>query len=110
MAVPRPIDRRIPARTGPGIEDAPVVAALVAAAGVAALAWTLPRALVLPALSVLLVVLAFGLVGLSRTGPDGRPTAARYVAAALAFIGFGAAFLTDPEAVLPLLEGPRRAP
>jgi multisubunit Na+/H+ antiporter MnhB subunit len=65
---------------------------------------------VLPGLSLLLIALAFGLAALSRAGPDGRPPAARLVAAALAFIGFGAAFLTDPEAVLPLLEGSRRTP
>ncbi|HEX8167109.1 MAG TPA: hypothetical protein VF601_15165 [Beijerinckiaceae bacterium] len=119
MAVPRPIDRRIRARTRPkiwprswrpGAEDAPVVAALVAAAGAAALAWTVPRGLVLPGLSLLLVALAFGLAAVARTGPDGRAPAARLVAAALAFIGFGAAFLTDPEVVLPLLEAPRRTP
>ena len=119
MAVPRPIDRRIRARTRPkiwpkswrpGAEDAPVVAALVAAAGAAALAWTLPRDLVLPGLSLLLVALAFGVAALARTGPDGRPPAARLVAATLAFIGFGAACLADPEAALALLEAPRRTP
>jgi hypothetical protein len=111
MAFPRPIDRRIRARTGPGsVEDAPLIAALVAAAAVPALAWALPRGLVLPALSGLLVALAFGLAALARAGPDGRPPASRYVSATLAFIGFGAALLTDPEPVLSLLEGPRRTP
>jgi hypothetical protein len=111
MAFPRPIDRRIRARpAGPGVEDAPVVAALVAAAGTLLLALALPRALVLPGLSALLIALAFGLAALARAGPDRRPPASRYVSATLAFIGFGAALLTDPEPMLSLLEGTRRAP
>jgi hypothetical protein len=111
MAFPRPIGRRIRAGTyWPQAEDAPTVAALVAAAGVLVLSLTLPRGLVLPGLSILLIALAFGLAALSRAGPDGRPPASRYVSAALAFIGFGAAIMTDPEPVLSLLEGSRRTP
>ncbi len=111
MAFPRPIGRRIRAGTyWPQAEDAPTVAALVAAAGVLVLTLTLPPTLVLPGLSILLVALAFSLAALSRAGPDGRPPASRYVSAALAFIGFGAALMTDPEPVLSLLEGSRRTP
>jgi hypothetical protein len=111
MAFPRPIDRRFRARPAQaGIEDAPFAAAVVAAAGVLVLVLALPRTLVLPALSVLLIALAFGLAALASMAPGGRPSAARYVAATLAFIGFGAAFLGDLEPVLSLLEGPRRTP
>ena len=111
MAFPRPIGRRIRARIWwPQAEDAPTVAALVAAAGVLVLTLTLPRGLVLPGLSILLMAVAFGFAALSRAGPDGRPSVSRYVSATLAFIGFGAALLTDPEPMLSLLEGPRRTP
>ena len=114
MAFPRPIDRRIRARTWwPQAEDAPIVSALVAAAGVLVLTLTLPRGLVLPGLSILLIAVAFGLAALSGAGSDGRPSVSpvsRYVSAALAFIGFGAALMTDPEPVLSLLEGSRRTP
>ncbi|MFL5314795.1 MAG: hypothetical protein ACJ8A0_06930 [Microvirga sp.] len=111
MAFPRPIGGRIRARTWwPQAEDAPTVAALVAAAGVLVLTLTLPRGLVLPGLSILLIAVAFGLAALSRAGPGGCPSVSRDVSAALAFIGFGAALVTDPEPVLSLLEGSRRTP
>jgi hypothetical protein len=111
MAFPRPIGRRIRARSWwPQAEDAPTVAALVAAAGVLVLTLTLPRGLVLPGLSILLIAVAFSLAALSRAGPDGGPSVSRYVSATLAFIGFGAALLTDPEPMLALLEGSRRTP
>jgi hypothetical protein len=111
MAFPRPIDLRIRARAWwPQAEDAPIVSALVAAAGVLVLTLTLPRGLVLPGLSTLLIAVAFGLAALSRAGPDGSPSAPRYVSATLAFIGFGAALMTDPEPMLSLLEGSRRTP
>ena len=111
MAFPRPIDRRIRGTTWwPQAEDAPTVSALIAAAGVLVLTLTLPRALVLPGLSILLVAVAFCLAALSGAGPDGRPSASRYVSAALAFIGFGAALMSDPEPMLSLLEGSRRTP
>src|SRR5215210_6037189 len=109
MAFPRPSGRRIRGTTWwPHAEDAPTVSALVAAAGVLVLTLTLPRELVLPGLSILLIAVAFGLAALSRAGPDGRPSVSRDVSAALAFIGFGAALMTDPEPVLSLLEGSRR--
>ena len=94
----------------PQAEDAPTVSALIAAAGVLVLTLTLPRALVLPGLSILLIAVAFCLAALSGAGPDGRPSVSRYVSATLAFIGFGAALLTDPEPMLALLEGSRRTP
>ena len=111
MAFPRPIGRPDPRRglVAARTEDAPTVAALIAAAGVLVLTLTLPRGLVLPGLSILLIAVAFGLAALSGAGPDGRPSASRDVSAALAFIGFGAALITDPEPVLALLEGSRRA-
>ena len=111
MAFPRPIERPIPPRAWwPQAEDAPIVSALVAAVGVLVLTLTLPRGLVLPGLSILLIAVAFGLAALSRAGPGGRPSVSRDVSAALAFIGFGAALMTDPEPVLSLLEGSRRTP
>ena len=84
MAFPRPIERPIPPRAWwPQAEDAPTVAALVAAAGVLVLALTLPRGLVLPGLSILLIAVAFGLAALSRAGPGGCPSVSRDVSAAL---------------------------
>src|SRR4051812_15517222 len=65
MAFPRPIGRRDRAGTWwPQAEDAPTVAALVAAAGVLVLTLTLPRGIVLPGLSILLVAVAFCLAAL----------------------------------------------
>ena len=111
MAFPRPIGGRIRAGAWwPQAEDAPTVAALIAAAGVLVLTLTLPRGLVLPGLSILLIAVAFGLAALSRAGPGRCPSVSRDVSAALAFIGFGAALMTDPGPMLSLLEGSRRTP
>jgi prepilin signal peptidase PulO-like enzyme (type II secretory pathway) len=109
MAFPRSIST--PARHGAVLENAPYIAALVAAAGIALLTITVPREIVLPALSIILLVLAFGLAGVARLRRGhSQASSCWYLSAALTFIGFGAAFLTDAEHVLPLFEGTRRSP
>jgi hypothetical protein len=91
------------------IEDSPYLAAVIAAAATLCLTLILPPALVLPALTVVLVALALSLLAAPASrAPWG--SAIKYLSAALAFIGFGVALLADPEHVLPILEGARRAP
>jgi hypothetical protein len=83
------------------IEASPYWATVLAAATTLCLALVVPARLVLPGLSCVLVGLAFVL---AMTPAARLGSAIRYLSAALAFIGFGIAFLTDPELVLPLLE------
>ena len=89
-------------------EASPYVAAVVAAAATFCLTLIFPSGLVLPALSVVLVGLAFVLT--KTPAARGTVPAVQYLSATLAFIGFGAALLTDPGHVLPLLEGARHTP
>ncbi len=67
------------------------------------LTWLLPRPLVLPALCLIAIVGA-GVASLSRgrrgTNLDPRHVTAWDVAGALAFIGFAAAMLSNPEHVI----------
>lgn len=98
------------ARHSTALEDAPYLAALIATAVTVALMMLLPYEAVLPAASIVLVTLAFGLAAIAYRRRSASPTPSWYVSAALAFIGFGAAFLADAEQVLPLLEGTRRDP
>ena len=109
MAFPHSISTG--ARHGAVVENAPYIAVLIAAAAIALLTLTLRREIVLPALSIILLTFAFGLAGIARLR-RGHPQASScwYISAALTFIGFGAAFLTDAEHVLPLMEGTRRNP
>lgn len=79
-----------------------------ALAGIGALFFfLLPAALVLPALSVLMVLAGFALAGgLYLTGcrMDEGPPVAWNIAAALVFLGFAAGILTDGEEALAVLE------
>jgi len=109
MAFSRSISR-IGTRREDWTENAPYVAGVIAAAGTLVLSVSAPANLVLPALSVLLLGLAFVLAVVVRGRSGRHGQAGWYVSAALTFIGFGAALLTDPEQVLPLLEGARREP
>jgi hypothetical protein len=83
------------------IEASPYWATVLAAATTLCLALVIPARFVLPGLSCVLVGLAFAL---ALTPAARLGSAVRYLSAALAFIGFGVALLTDPELVLPLLE------
>ena len=74
-------------------------------------AWTLPRPLVLPALSILLIAAACAtaLIALRRPQEPSRDRVTYWdVTGALTFIGICTALLSDPAQVLPLLETPRR--
>jgi hypothetical protein len=99
------------------VQSGPHYALIAAAAGVAAALWFLPghvaRPLILPILSSLLVLAAMllaliaWLVTWRRPAPDARVATYWDVSAALTMAGVSAALLSEPEAVLPLLEGPQ---
>lgn len=110
MALPRSLYRRSRTRAARSIDDAPYMAALIAAAVTLTLTLTVPAGLVLPVLSVVLLALAFSIAAASQWRRSAAGSPAWYVSAALTFLGFGAAFLTEPEQVLPLFESGRRAP
>jgi hypothetical protein len=84
---------------------------MAAAAAVAAALWFLPdhvaRPLILPLLSSLLVLAALivALIAWRRPAPEARLATYWDVSAALTMAGVSAALLSEPEAVLPLLEG-----
>jgi hypothetical protein len=69
--------------------------------------WTLPAALILPAVSTVAVAAA-AVIGLAtaRAAPGLRSPRLTYrdLAGGLALIGIAAALLSDPEQVLPLIE------
>jgi hypothetical protein len=94
-------------------QSGPHYALIAAAAGVAAALWFLPghvaRPLILPILSSLLVLAAMlvALIAWRRPAPDARLATYWDVSAALTMAGVSAALLSEPEAVLPLLEGPQ---
>jgi hypothetical protein len=108
-----------PAGTGPQsgrdrlhlAQSGPHYALIAAAAGVATALWFLPghvaRPLILPILSSLLVLAALlvALIAWRRPAPDARLATYWDVSAALTMAGVSAALLSEPEAVLPLLEG-----
>jgi hypothetical protein len=77
------------------------------AALIVAVAWLLPRALVLPTVSVA-AVLAAALTALIAWSRPRNPQSERVtywdVAGALTLIGVCAALLSDPEAAIPLME------
>jgi hypothetical protein len=95
-------------RTWLATESSPLIAALIAGFGTLGLALLLPQGLVFPVLSILLIAVALGLAFLTRRRRDERASAGWYVSAALTFIGFGIALLTDPEHVLPAFENATR--
>jgi hypothetical protein len=90
-------------------DNSPLLASLIAALATLILVLMLPRAWVLPSLSILLVTVALGLGLLTRGGRSEPVSAGWYVSAALAYIGFGVALLSDPEHVLPLFESAKPA-
>lgn len=73
------------------------------------MAWLLPVPLVLPVLSVLLLATAGGvaLIACRRPRPHRSQLGYWDVAGAVTFIGIAAALLSEPDQVLPLLEGTR---
>lgn len=97
-------------RQGPRF-DGPAIAtgviSLVAAACFASVAWSLPRPLLLPVMSTLLLVLAAGIALLAWSRP--RPRTEHSItywdlAGALTLFGIVAALLSDPANVIPILE------
>jgi hypothetical protein len=99
-------NRRPPRRDGHPIwQWLPVAGALLAA-------MLLPRALVLPALSLSLLAGAMLALLLSWRNPPGSAWASvcRDLAGLFTFLGYCAALLSDPGEVLPLLETRPAAP
>lgn len=90
-----------------------IILAAATAAGLSGLALafaTLPRPLVLPVLSVLLILIACAVALIAWRFPvRSRPNVVTYwdIAGVLTFAGICAALLAEPEQVLPLLEGRR---
>ena len=95
---------------GPSLALVALTAALAAAS--AGAMWALPRALLLPSLSVLMVALAAVVAFAAwRWREPQRPNRVTYwdIAGALTLFGIAAALLSDPAEVIPLLEA-RKAP
>ncbi len=84
-----------------------VAAVLATASALWLLSGTLPGPLVLPVVSTLLLLAAMLLAALAwrRPGPDLRKPNYWDVSGVLTLAGIGAALLSEPDAVLPLLEG-----
>lgn len=85
--------------------------ALAAAATLLAAAALVPAPLILPVLSAVLVLMAGIVAALAWSVPPARnrPRLDHWdISGALAFLGFCAALLSEPEQVLPLLEAARR--
>lgn len=83
-----------------------IATALVTAGALGFLASRLPMPLVLPVLSMILLAaaIAAALLGWLRPAVDSRLPGYWDVSGALTFAGISAALLSEPEAVLPLLE------
>jgi len=101
--------RRAPApRSGPlgGPLVLMIAAALTTAGALGALASRLPLPLVLPMLSLILLAAAVAAALLARLDParDAQRPGYWDLSGALTFAGISAALLSEPEAVLPLLE------
>jgi hypothetical protein len=88
-----------------GPELALTGAAGLAAATVLLAAWKLPVALILPAVSLVLLAAGFALALIVWKGAVSRHRLSyRDVAAMLVFFGFGAALLSDLSALAPLFD------
>lgn len=96
--------RNVP-RSGPFA--AIVIAAILVAGGLCYLSSRIPLPLVLPVASILLLTGAGAIALLAWLRPHGDAAQPNYwdVTGALTFAGIGAALLSEPEAVIPLLEG-----
>lgn len=73
------------------------------------LLWVLPPPLILPAFSALLLAIACGIALIAWHRPRIHQTQLNYwdLAGAVTFVGIAAALLSEPDQVLPLLEGSR---
>jgi hypothetical protein len=100
---PRRMRLRLP-HWGP--QGALIAAVLVTAAVLFGLSGTIPAPLILPVVSTLLLfgALLIAFVAWRRPGADPRLPNYWDVSGALTLAGFGAALLSEPDAVLPLLE------
>lgn len=89
-----------------GPQGALVTAALLTAAALWFLSGTMPTPLILPVVSTLLLLgaLVLALVAWRRPGMDPRLPNYWDVSGALTMAGIGAALLSEPDAVLPLME------
>jgi hypothetical protein len=89
-----------------GPQGALVMAALLTAAALWFLSGTMPAPLILPVVSTLLLLgaLVLALVAWRRPGTDPRLPTYWDVSGALTMAGIGAALLSEPDAVLPLME------
>jgi hypothetical protein len=112
-----PATRRFPPlsrRRGPAPRSGPlggplvlmIATALITAGALGALASHLPPPLVLPVVSLILLTAAIAAALLAHLRPARDPKLPGYwdVSGALTFAGISAALLSEPEAVLPLLE------
>ena len=90
----------------PGPQGALVAAVLLTAAALWFLSGALPAPLILPVVSTLLLLgaLVLALVAWRRPGADPRLPTYWDVSGALTMAGIGAALLSEPDAVLPLLD------
>jgi hypothetical protein len=96
----------------PAVQGPQALAALTLILGLAvflASLWLLPRPLILPAISVLLLAAAAGIAFIAWRRPKPHQSQLTYwdLAGAVTFIGIAAALLSEPDQALPLLEGSR---
>ena len=99
--------RRTKLRLPPwGPQGALVVAVLLTAAALWFLSGAMPAPLILPVVSTLLLLgaLVLALIAWRRPGADPRLPNYWDVSGALTMAGIGAALLSEPDAVLPLME------
>jgi hypothetical protein len=100
------VNSRRAARTT--VQGPQALAAMTLILGLAAFVaslWLLPRPLILPALSVLLLGIAF--VAWRRPKPHQSQLSYWDLAGAVTFVGIAAALLSEPDQALPLMEGSR---
>lgn len=93
-----------PAIRGPEMLGGATLAGGIAVFGL--LLWLLPAPLILPAISVLLLVVAGAIALIAWRRPSPRQSQLGYwdLAGAITFIGIAAALLSEPDQALPLLE------
>lgn len=104
------VNSRRAARTT--VQGPQALAAMTLILGLAAFVaslWLLPRPLILPALSVLLLGTAAGIAFIAWRRPKPHQSQLSHwdLAGAVTFVGIAAALLSEPDQALPLLEASR---